>query len=150
MKKSKVIEIFRFLNSIKLNKVSNKEMRSAIISNHMQMHNIAKQYDEDIKELQKRLFEGKEESIESLNYLREEYKKANDSRKKEIETTIIKDHSDILSLEIEFNNEIVNLLNSEVELNLKKVTQDIFIDSCVEADVDITSGDLIILTDLFE
>lgn len=150
MKKSKVIEIFRFLNSIKLNKVSNKEMRSAIISNHMQMHNIAKQYDEDVKELQKKLFEGKEESIESLNSLREEYKKANDSRKKEIETTIIKDHSDILSLEIEFNNEIVNLLNSEVELNLKKVTQDIFIDSCVEADVDITSGDLIILTDLFE
>ena len=150
MKKSKVIEIFRFLSTIKLNKVSNKEMRSAIISNHMQMHNIAKQYDEDIKELQKRLFEGKEESIESLNSLREEYKKANDSRKKEIETTIIKDHSDILSLEMEFNNEIVNLLNSEVELNLKKVTQDIFIDSCVEADVDITSGDLIILTDLFE
>lgn len=150
MKKSRVIEIFRFLNTIKLNKVSNKEMRSAIISNHMQMHNIAKQYDEDVKELQKKLFEGKEENIESLNSLREEYKKANDSRKKEIETTIIKDHSDILSLEMEFNNEIVNLLNSEVELNLKKVTQDIFIDSCVEADVDITSGDLIILTDLFE
>lgn len=150
MKKSRVIEIFRFLNTIKLNKVSNKEMRSAIISNHMQMHNIAKQYDEDVKELQKKLFEGKEENIESLNSLREEYKKANDSRKKEIETNIIKDHSDILSLEMEFNNEIVNLLNSEVELNLKKVTQDIFIDSCVEADVDITSGDLIILTDLFE
>ena len=151
MKKSRVIEIFRFLGNIKINKITNKEVRSAVISNHLQMYNIAKQYEEDVKELQKRLFEGKDEEIQKLNELREKFNsETNEDVKKDLIKTITSEYKDILNLEMEFNNEASRQLNTEVELNLKKVKQDDFVETCVEADVDITGRDLISLTDLFE
>lgn len=151
MKKSRVIEIFRFLGNIKINKITNKEVRSAVISNHLQMYNIAKQYEEDIKELQKRLFEGKEEEIQKLNELREKFNsETNEDIKKDLIKTITSEYKDILNLEMEFNNEASKQLNVDVELNLKKVKQDDFVETCIEADVDITGRDLISLTDLFE
>ena len=151
MKKSRVIEIFRFLGNIKINKITNKEVRSAIISNHLQMYNIAKQYEEDVKELQKRLFEGKEEEIQKLNELREKFNsETNEDVKRDLIKTITSEYKDILNLEMEFNNEASKQLNVDVELNLKKVKQDDFVETCVEADVDITGRDLISLTDLFE
>ena len=151
MKKSRVIEIFRFLGNIKINKITNKEVRSAVISNHLQMYNIAKQYEEDVKELQKRLFEGKDEEIQKLNELREKFNsETNEDVKKNLIKTITSEYKDILNLEMEFNNEASRQLNTEVELNLKKVKQDDFVETCIEANVDITGRDLISLTDLFE
>jgi len=151
MKKSRVIEIFRFLGNIKINKITNKEVRSAVISNHLQMYNIAKQYEEDVKELQKRLFEGKEEEIQKLNELREKFNsETNEDVKKDLIKTITSEYKDILNLEMEFNNEASKQLNVDVELNLKKVKQDDFVETCVEANVDITGRDLISLKDLFE
>lgn len=151
MKKSRVIEIFRFLGNIKINKITNKEVRSAVISNHLQMYNIAKQYEEDVKELQKRLFEGKEEEIQKLNELRDKFNsETNEDIKRDLIKTITSEYKDILNLEMEFNNEASKQLNVDVELNLKKVKQDDFVETCVEADVDITGRDLISLTDLFE
>lgn len=151
MKKSRVIEIFRFLNGIKLNKVLDKDIRSMIISNHMQMYNITKQYDEDVKELQRKLFLDKQTEIEELSKLREDYKNSdNISIKKEIESKIIKDYSNIISLEIEFNNELNNILNTEIDINLKKVSKENFVEMCVNADIEITANDLLILIDLFE
>lgn len=151
MKKSRVIEIFRFLGNIKINKITNKEVRSAVISNHLQMYNIVKQYEEDVKELQKRFFEGKEEEIQKLNELREKFNsETNEDIKRDLIKTITSEYKDILNLEMEFNNEASKQLNVDVELNLKKVKQDDFVETCVEADVDITGRDLISLTDLFE
>lgn len=151
MKKSKVIEIFRFLGNIKINKITNKEVRSAVITNHLQMYNIAKQYEEDVKELQKRLFEGKEEEIQKLNELREKFNsETNEDIKRDLIKTITSEYKDILNLEMEFNNEASKQLNVDVELNLKKVKQDDFVETCIEADVDITGRDLISLTNLFE
>lgn len=151
MKKSRVIEIFRFLNGIKLNKVLDKDIRSMIISNHMQMYNIVNQYDEDVKELQRKLFLDKQSEIEKLSKLREDYKNSdNISIKKEIESKIIKDYSDIISLEIEFNNELNNILNTEIDINLKKVSKENFVETCVNADIEITANDLLILNNLFE
>ena len=151
MKKSRVIEIFRFLGNIKINKITNKEVRSAVISNHLQMYNIAKQYEEDVKELQKRLFEGKDEEIQKLNELREKFNsETNEDVKRDLIKTITSEYKDILNLEMEFNNEASRQLNTEVELNLKKVKQDDFVETCIEANVDITGRDLISLKDLFE
>lgn len=151
MRKSRIVEIFKFLGSIKLNKITNKDVRNAIISNHLRMYKVAQEHDEEIKELQKRLFEGKEEQVFILNKLREEYKNTSNN---EVKIRIIKkinnEFSEILSLEQEFNDIFNDTLKEEKEVTLKKVSQEDFIQACVEADVDITSSDLIILTDLFE
>lgn len=150
MNKGKLISIFKFLGGINIAKVTNKEVRSAIISNHLMMYRIALEHDEDIKELQKKLFEGKDEEIMALNNLREEYRNAKEEEKKaEILKKVIEEHTPLLQLEAEFSNEIGKKLEEEKEVNLKKVAQADFVDTCVEAGVDITPSDLIALEDLF-
>lgn len=150
MKKSRVIEIFNFLNTIKISKISDKEVRNAIISNHLAMYKIAKEHNEEIQEVQKKLFEGKEAEIQELNDLRQQYKEETDNLKKQdLVFRISNECSDILALEKEFNDMFVESLNTEINVNIKKVSQEKFVEACVEADVEITTGDLIVLTDLF-
>jgi peptide methionine sulfoxide reductase MsrA len=148
MKKSRIISIYNFLSNIKLNKVTNKEVRSAIISNHLQMYNINEQYNKDVQELQKRIFEGKEEDINVVNNLRNKFKNAKEEDRPSIVSEIL-EHKEFLKLEEEFNTEVYNLLNQEIDLNFKTCSQEDFVETCVEANVDITSDDLIVLTDLF-
>lgn len=151
MKKSKIIAIFRFLSGIKVSKIKDKDVRSAIIGNHLQMYKIAEEYDSDIKETQKKLFEGKDEEIKSLNELREKYKiETDEEKKKDIIGIITDNYGEILALEKELSSVIEEKFNEEKELNLKKVKQDAFLDALVDADVDITPSDLIELSDLFE
>ena len=150
MKKGKLIGYFRFLSGINLSKIEDKGIRSSIISNHLMMYRIAQQHDEDIKELQKKLFEGKEEDIAALSKLREEYKEVADDRKKEIINQIMTDYKSLLELETELNALFNEKLNEEVDVNLKKVSQEDFVEVCVGAGIDITPADLIELEDLFE
>lgn len=151
MKKSRVIEIFRFLSGIKLNKITNKEVRSAVISNHLQMYNISKSYDDDVQELRKRFFEDKDDEINKVNALREKFKNESDSViKSSIIAEIESDHKELLELEQAFYKEVNELHNSEIELNLKKIKQLDFIDACTETNTDITGSDLILLEDIFE
>lgn len=151
MKKSKIIAYFRFLSGIKVSKITDKEVRAAIISNHLQMYRVAQEHDEDVKEIQKKLFEGKDEKINALNDLRTKYQNEKDEAKKaEIVKIIVDNHAEILELEKELQNAVGEKLKEEKELNLKKVAQDAFIDACVEAEVDITPADLVELDGLFK
>lgn len=151
MKKSKIIAIFRFLSGIKVSKIKDKDVRTAIVGNHLQMYKIAEEYDSDIKEIQKKLFEGKDEDVKALNDLREKYKHETDEEKKKDIIGIITDnYGEILALEKELSSVIEEKFNEEKELNIKKVKQEAFLDALVDADVDITPSDLIELSDLFE
>lgn len=150
MKKSKIIAIFRFLSGIKVSKIKDKDVRSAIIGNHLQMYKIAEEYDSDIKEIQKKLFEGKDEDVKALNDLREKYQNEKDEGKKNDIVGIITDnYKEILNLEKEVADAIGTRLKEEKEINIKKVNKDAFIDALVDAEVDVTPSDLIELSDLF-
>lgn len=151
MKKSKIIAIFRFLSGIKVSKIKDKDVRSAIIGNHLQMYKIAEEYDSDIKEIQKKLFEGKDDDVKALNDLREKYKIEKDEEKKKDIIAIISDnYGEILALEKEMSDTIETRLKDEKEINIKKVSKDAFVDALVDAEVDVTPSDLIELSDLFE
>lgn len=52
MKRIDIINMFRTLGKIKLNKVSDKVMRNALISDHLKMFKVAKENDEYIVSLQ--------------------------------------------------------------------------------------------------
>lgn len=151
MKKSRIIEIFNFLSAIKINKVDSKDVRSAIISNHLMLYKIVQHHDDDVKELSKKLFEGKENDIEKLNELREKFKSEKDNIVKAgIIQTISSDYSEILALEKEYTEALITKLNEDVEITLKKVDKDIFVDACVAANVDITPIILIQLEDILD
>lgn len=150
MKKSKIIAVFRFLSNIKVSKIKDKDVRAAIISNHLQMYKIAEEYESDIKEIQKKLFEGKDEDVKSLNELREKYNLEKDEDKKNEIVNIIKDNfGEILKLEKEVADAMGTRLKEEKEINIKKVSKDAFIDALIDAEVDVTPSDLIELSDLF-
>lgn len=52
MKRIEIINMFRTLGKIKLNKVEDKAMRNALISNHLKMFRVARENDEYIASLQ--------------------------------------------------------------------------------------------------
>ena len=52
MKRIEIINMFRTLGKIKLNKVADKGMRNALISNHLKMFRVARENDEYIASLQ--------------------------------------------------------------------------------------------------
>lgn len=52
MRRIDIINMFRTLGKIKLNKVSDKGMRNALISDHLKMFRVAKENDEYIASLQ--------------------------------------------------------------------------------------------------
>ena len=150
MKKSKIIAVFRFLSNIKVSKIKDKDVRAAIIGNHLQMYKIAEEYETDIKEIQKKLFEGKDEDVKSLNELREKYNLEKDEDKKNEIVKVIKDNfGEILKLEKEVADAMETRLKEEKEITIKKVNKDAFIDALIDAEIDVTPSDLIELSDLF-
>ena len=52
MRRIEIINMYRTLGKIKLNKVSDKVMRNALISDHLKMFRVAKENDEYIASLQ--------------------------------------------------------------------------------------------------
>lgn len=150
MKKNQVISIYRLMSNIKVSRIKNKEIRKAIIKNHLMLYKITKEHDDDINELHKRLFEGKEDEQKELAVLREKFSsETNEENKLEIINKIKTDFKDLILLEVEFSEEAQRLLNEDVDISLVKMDQDEFIDAAVDAEVDITNSDLIILQEMF-
>jgi hypothetical protein len=150
MKRGKIVGIFRFLGGFKLNKISNKEVRSFIMSNHLCMNRVVKEHDEDIKEMQQRLFEGKEEELRKLHELRNKYNASNDKEEKADIVKIIHDnYAPILELEKEFNDFFSKKFEEDVDIKITKCDMEDFIEACVECEVDITTSDLMEIAEMF-
>lgn len=71
MKIETVLEMFKFLGTIKLNKFP-KELRTPILLNHTALNKIVKEFNVDVEEMQKKMLEGKEEDVQKLTNYRSE------------------------------------------------------------------------------
>lgn len=69
MKRIEIINMFRTLGKIKLNKVEDKSLRNALISDHLKMFRIAKENDEYIASLREQF------DPEAVNDVNEAYQK---------------------------------------------------------------------------
>lgn len=129
MTNKELISIFNLLSSIKLNKVSDKETRSAILANHMALYKLNKGVNDDVEELRKRFFEGKEAELKKYIALQDAGKTDElDPKMRE--------------LVIEFNTEYGNLMSSHADVSLKKIDADSFVDALAEQNIDITLEEL--------
>lgn len=63
MKKSQIARIFNFVSDILLNKVEDKNLRKWVVSTHIATYKVVKGVEDDINELRKKYFEGKEEAV---------------------------------------------------------------------------------------
>lgn len=69
MKRIEIINMFRTLGKVKLNKVEDKSLRNALISNHLKMFRVAKENDEYIASLREQF------DPEAVNDINEAYQK---------------------------------------------------------------------------
>ena len=70
MKRIEIINMFRTLGKIKLNKVEDKPLRNALISNHLKMFRIAKENDEYIASLREQF---DPEAVQDVNEAYQKY-----------------------------------------------------------------------------
>lgn len=70
MKRIEIINMFRTLGKIKLNKVEDKSLRNALISNHLKMFRVAKENDEYIASLREQF---DPEAVQDVNEAYQKY-----------------------------------------------------------------------------
>lgn len=151
MKEGKIIEAFKLLNGIKMNVVSDKETRSAIISNHLQMYKVAQAHDEEVKKIYEKLFEGKEEDLKKVAELRQEFMNAKTNEER---GAIVKELNDnyahIFELEKEFNDTFAKKAEEDVDIKVVKFDREAFVNACADSGVEFTMVDIIRLEDIFK
>ena len=151
MKKAKILEAFRFINGVKLNVVEDKETRSAIISNHLKMYKIVENHETEVRKVYDKFFDGKTEEMQSLYNLRNEFNaESTDERKREIVDEILRDYSDLIKIENEFNETYNKMLDEDVEISVVKLNQEAFIGACVDSGIDFSMSEIIKLDELFK
>ena len=152
MKRGKIIEAFRLINGIKMNVVTDKETRSAIISNHLQMYKMAENHENEVKEAYKKLFEGKEEEAQKVNELRQEFNTVGttDERKIEIVKELTETYRPIIELEVEFNKVVEDMLNQDVDLNIVKLDKEAFVNACADSGIEFTMIEILRIEDIFK
>ena len=152
MKRGKIIEAFRLINGIKMNVVTDKETRSAIIGNHLQMYKMAENHDNEVKEAYKKLFEGKEEDAQKVNELRQEFNTVGttDERKIEIVKELTETYRPIIELEVEFNKVVEDMLNQDVDLNIVKLDKEAFVNACADSGIEFTMVNILRIEEIFK
>lgn len=151
MKRGTIIDAFKLINGIKMNVVSDKDTRNAIIANHLAMYKIAQENDEEAKKVFEKLFEGKEEDVRKVAELRQKFMGATE---KEERITIVKELNDnnkqIFELESEFNKIFAERNEEDVDIKVVKFDREAFVNACADSGVEFTMIDIVRLDDIFK
>ena len=147
MKPIELNNIFEFLRKIRINKINDRETKIGLINIHMELYKKVQEFDEYIKELQKKYFEGKESELEAYNQQVAQMQTADPEKRDELEAAL---DPEIKKLVIEFNSLINARLDQEIPIELEKVDKQKFIEALIDLDIEFTCDDLIVLKDLYK
>ena len=147
MKQIELTNIFEFLRKIRINKINDRETKIGLINIHMELYKKVQEFDEYIKELQKKYFEGKESELEAYNQQVAQMQTADPEKRDELEAAL---DPEIKKLVIEFNSLINARLDQEIPIELEKVDKQKFIEALIDLDIEFTCDDLIVLKDLYK
>ena len=147
MKQIELNNIFEFLRKIRINKINDRETKIGLINIHMELYKKVQEFDEYIKELQKKYFEGKESELEIYNQQVAQMQTADPEKRDELEAAL---DPEIKKLVIEFNSLINARLDQEIPIELEKVDKQKFIEALIDLDIEFTCDDLIVLKDLYK
>lgn len=150
MKKSIIVEAFRFVNGIKMNVVYDKETRAAIISNHLKMYKVVEQHEDEVKKLYEKLFDGKFEEVQSLHALRGEYNSnVSQERRGEIVEDISRNYSEIIKLENEFNEAFNGMMEEDIDICIIKMNKESFINACADSGIEFSMTEMMKIAEIF-
>ena len=147
MKQIELNNIFEFLRKIRINKINDRETKIGLINIHMELYKKVQEFDEYIKELQKKYFEGKESELEAYNQQVAQMQTADPEKRDELDAAL---DPEIKKLVIEFNSLINARLDQEIPIELEKVDKQKFIEALIDLDIEFTCDDLIVLKDLYK
>ena len=147
MKQIELNNIFEFLRKIRINKINDRETKIGLINIHMELYKKVQEFDEYIKELQKKYFEGKESELEAYNQQVAQMQTVDPEKRDELEASL---DPEIKKLVIEFNSLINARLDQEIPIELEKVDKQKFIEALIDLDIEFTCDDLIVLKDLYK
>lgn len=151
MKRGTIIEAFKLINGIKMNVVSNKDTRNAIIANHLAMYKIAQENDEEAKKVFEKLFEGKEEDVRKVAELRQKFMSATENAERaDIVKELNDNYKQIFELESEFNKTFAERNEEDVDIKVVKFDREAFVNACADSGVEFTMVDIIRLEDIFK
>lgn len=152
MKRGTIIDAFKLINGIKMNVVSNKDTRNAIIANHLAMYKIAQENDEEAKKVFEKLFEGKNEDLQKVAELRQEFNTegATNERKLAIVKELNDNYKHIFELESEFNKTFAERNEEDVDIKVVKFDREAFVNACADSGVEFTMIDIVRLEDIFK
>ena len=88
MKQIELNNIFEFLRKIRINKINDRETKIGLINIHMELYKKVQEFDEYIKELQKKYFEGKESELEAYNQQVAQMQTADPEKRDELEAAL--------------------------------------------------------------
>ena len=151
MKRGTIIEAFKLINGIKMNVVSDKDTRNAIIANHLAMYKIAQENDEEAKKVFEKLFEGKEEDVRKVAELRQKFMSATENAERaDIVKELNDNYKQIFELEAEFNKTFAERNEEDVDIKVVKFDREAFVNACADSGVEFTMIDIIRLEDIFK
>lgn len=148
MNKENVLNFKDFLSTLKLNKFD-REIRAAIITNSILAKKVVKDFEETVQEARARYTEGLSAEFELLNVYREKIKNANAADKTVIAEECVRDCANALKAEQDFTTYVLSLQKEEVKEEFVKIDKDLFVDQCVDGDIDITAALLETMNGLF-
>ena len=147
MKQIQINGISEFLRGIQLGKVSDKDTKVKLAKIYLVLHKKAEEFSNDIKEFQKKFFEGKEEDIQKHDELVRQLQTAKEEEKAELEAKIDPEITESIK---DFNNAVQEMLNKEVEVSFDKLSEDKLIEALIDLEIEFTGNDLSVLKDLYE
>lgn len=151
MKRCTIIDAFKLINGIKMNVVSNKDTRNAIIANHLAMYKIAQENDEEAKKVFEKLFEGKEEDVRKVAELRQRFMSATENAERaDIVKELNDNYKQIFELESEFNKTFAERNEEDVDIKVVKFDREAFVNACADSGVEFTMIDIVRLDDIFK
>lgn len=141
MKVNEIVIANRFLSDLKLSKFD-KIVRIAVLKNYMAFSKIAKDYENMLEDLQKKMFDDKQEEAQEVQKLRNNLQKAKTAEEFEQATVELEKHQKFLDAENEFIRLINDEASKEVEIEITKIDRNKFVDSLVASGIEFTPKDI--------
>ena len=141
MKVNEIVIANRFLSDLKLSKFD-KIVRIAVLKNYMAFSKIAKDYENMLEDLRKKMFDDKQEEAQEVQKLRDNLQKVKTAEEFEQVTIELEKHQEFLDVENEFIRLINDEASKEVEVEITKIDRNKFVDSLVASGIEFTPKDI--------
>lgn len=142
-----VVNIYKLLSSLKLNKFTDKDTRKNLILTYINLGEVSKKFDSQVEALREKYLEDAGDELREVAKIEESLK--SETNPEEITKLQNKqaEHKRVYELSNELNIEFNKMLNSETEVNISKVNRDKFIEDISD---DITLAQIEELSLIFE